>query len=283
MIRAWEMKELRKEYERWLIESDVVIGFPDDWRYLKERLSMGKFCLPATERPLKPSSPLWGWPPAHRNKTWLRHVLSYYRGKAQQIRRWREIDSPYCHALAIGAYSPWDLQRLGVFKGRMWTYGYFTEVPSTPPVQRTGEPVEILWAGRMLDWKRVDVLIRACGILKESGWDFHLTLIGDGPEKASLERLVVELGLQSVVSMLPPVSPQEVRRAMRSAYIYVLPSTQEEGWSAVIGEAMAEGCAVISTRGAGAAPLLIQPGKTGYLFPVDDIESLAGYLRGVGE
>ena len=280
MIRAWESEEARKEYKRWLVSSDVVIGFPENWQIIKERLLERKLFLLATERPLKPStSPLWGFPPQQRRKSWLRHVLSYYHGRWQRIQDWQEIDSPYCHGLAIGAYCPWDFQRLGVFKDRMWTYGYFNDVPTNLHRVKIKQSVQILWAGRMLKWKRVDILIKACDTLHQKKLDFHLMLIGDGPENSSLIKLVTDLGLQELISFHPPVNPQEVRQAMRAADIYVLPSSQEEGWGVVIGEAMSEGCAVIASADAGAAPLLIQHGKTGYLFPMDNVECLEKYLE----
>jgi glycosyltransferase involved in cell wall biosynthesis len=206
-------------------------------------------------------------------------VWSYYRYNSQRIRTWRSIDSPLCHILSIGAYCPWDLHRLGLFNDRIWTFGYFVDVPPGKPQERLDKQTQILWVGRMVDWKRVIVLIKACGILHNKKLDFHLKIIGDGPEKPSLMKLVTKLSLQNKVSFHPPISPQQVRQEMKKAHIYVLPSTQEEGWGVVIGEAMAEGCAVISTKGAGAAPILIQHGLSGYLFPVNDIEALANSLE----
>jgi glycosyltransferase involved in cell wall biosynthesis len=279
MIRAWESEHLHDEYIRWLMESDVIIGLPDDWKELKKRLSKNKLCLPATERPLKPSDPLWGTPPKQRVKSYFRHVLSYYRGKLLRIQRWHEIDSPYCHVLAIGAYCPWDFHRMRLFRNRIWTYGYFVNVPTAPPSPRVIQPVQILWAGRLVKLKRVEVLIKACKILKEKGLDFRLKIIGDGPESNSIISLVMDLGLQEMISLHPPVNPQQVRVAMQAAHIYVFPSTQQEGWGAVIGEAMSEGCAVIASDGAGSAPMLVQDGISGYLFPVDDIECLAKNLE----
>jgi glycosyltransferase involved in cell wall biosynthesis len=279
MIRVWESERAREEYHRRLTESDVVIGFPENWQVINERLSKKKFCLPATERPLKPSNPLWGVPPRKRNKSLLRNILSYYHNRLRQIIRWHEIDSIYCHILTIGHYCPWDLHRLRVFNGRMWTYGYFIDVPSIQTQKRMEETSQILWAGRMLDWKRVDVLIKACGLLFKKEMNFHLNLIGDGPERSSLLRLVTDLGLQEVVSYSPPVTTREVRLAMKAAHIFVFPSTQEEGWGAVISEAMAEGCAVVAASGAGSAQILVQHGKTGYLFQEDDVDGLALYME----
>ena len=280
MIRAWETEKARKEYQDRLFASDVVIGNPQNRQIIIERSLGKKISLLPSERPLKrQNSTIGEFLNKRRGKYSLFQTLSFYRHHSQKIQGWRSIDSPFCHVLSIGAYCPWDLHRLGLFNDRIWTFGYFIDVPSGIPQVRSDQQIQILWAGRMVNWKRVDVLIKACDILRQKKLAFHLKLIGDGPENASLMKLVTDLGLQNMVSFHPPITPLQVRQEMRTAHSFVLPSTQEEGWGAVIGEAMAEGCAVISTHGAGAAPLLIQHGKTGYLFPVNDIESLAKYLE----
>ena len=280
MIRVWESKNENEEYLKWLRESDVVVGYPENWQEIRrERLSKKKLFLLTAEHPLKPSNPLWGFPPPQRSRPWLVHTLSYYRRKWIRIQQWHWMNSPFCHLLAIGAYCPADLLRLGISAERMWTYGYFNDVPATIPQKRSALPVQVLFAGRMLEWKRVDLLIKACRILSQKNLNFQLKLIGDGPEGFALKQLTSSLGLQNVISFFPPVKPEEIRIAMREANIFVLPSSQEEGWGVVIGEAMAEGCTVVASVAAGAAPLLVQHGTTGYLFPHEDIHSLAGYLE----
>jgi glycosyltransferase involved in cell wall biosynthesis len=280
MIRAWETEKAGEEYRDRLVTCDVLIGSPRNRQIIIERSAGKKLSLLPTERPLKHQySRFWGIPHKLGGEFWPLQVWSYYRYNSQKIRTWHAIDTPFCHILSIGAYCPWDLHRLGLFKDRIWTFGYFIEVPVGKPQKRSEQQTQILWVGRMVDWKRVNVLIKACGILRKKKLDFHLKLIGEGPKKPSLIKLVTKLGLQNMVSFHPPISPQQVQREMKMAHIYVLPSTQEEGWGAVIGEAMAEGCAVISTKGAGAAPILIKHGLSGYLFPVNDIESLAKFLE----
>jgi len=66
---------------------------------------------------------------------------------------------------------------------------------------------------------------------------------------------------------------------MLSAHIYVLPSNFEEGWGAVINEAMDAGCCVVSSDGAGAAPWLIHHGETGFLYPSGNFSALADILE----
>jgi glycosyltransferase involved in cell wall biosynthesis len=74
------------------------------------------------------------------------------------------------------------------------------------------------------------------------------------------------------------MSPEEVGKAMEKADIYVLPSNQQEGWGAVVNEAMSRGCCVIGSKSAGSVPWLIRDGVNGYIFDGDDAENLGRIL-----
>jgi glycosyltransferase involved in cell wall biosynthesis len=130
----------------------------------------------------------------------------------------------------------------------------------------------------MLGWKRVDLILRAAERLRASSPPFTVDLIGDGPERNRLAALREKLGLQDVVRFLPFMPTEQVKDAMRQADIYVMPSNYLEGWGAVIGEAMAAGCCVVSSAGPGGAPWLIEHGRTGYLFSIGNLDALCAVL-----
>ena len=60
-----------------------------------------------------------------------------------------------------------------------------------------------------------------------------------------------------------------------------MPSNFEEGWGAVINEAMAAGCCVVTSNGPGAAPWLIQQGHTGFMFESGNLAQLTDTLAGL--
>jgi glycosyltransferase involved in cell wall biosynthesis len=66
---------------------------------------------------------------------------------------------------------------------------------------------------------------------------------------------------------------------MRQSDIYVLSSNRGEGWGVVANEAMAEGAVLIANEQAGAAPVLIDHGRTGFLFEDDNVDALANILK----
>lgn len=63
------------------------------------------------------------------------------------------------------------------------------------PGNKERNPGSILFAGRLVSDKGVDLLIKACGLLKKEGLTFSLTVVGDGPDREKLEQLAMHHGL----------------------------------------------------------------------------------------
>ena len=104
---------------------------------------------------------------------------------------------------------------------------------------------ELLYAGRLIDHKRVDVLLSSVRELLAAGRPVRLDVIGDGPERSNLERLAVDLGIAHLVRFLGQLeSVTEVWAHMKGARVFVSASEREGfGLSAV--EAMACGTPVV--------------------------------------
>ena len=123
--------------------------------------------------------------------------------------------------------------------------------PSTlgPRTARPTEgPLRVLWFGRMIDWKRTEVVVQALRY-ERLAEKCRLTLVGDGPEKPRLERLAKGLP----VDFVPSVPLAEVRRLLREHDVYVLSSDGGEGWGASLNEALEEGVSAVGTREARAS------------------------------
>jgi glycosyltransferase involved in cell wall biosynthesis len=187
--------------------------------------------------------------------------------------------SEWFHYLAMGGYAARDMRRLARFDGRLWQWGYFTDLPRPlPSVGERSGPLRVLWAGRMLSLKRVDTLVRAFATLRSQNDAATLTLIGEGPCRASIVRLVERLDLDGAVDLLASMPVEEVLQQMQQAHVYVLPSNAYEGWGAVVNESMSQGCAVIASHAAGSAKAIIQHGQNGMLFRPGDWRSLGRLL-----
>jgi glycosyltransferase involved in cell wall biosynthesis len=110
-----------------------------------------------------------------------------------------------------------------------------------------------VFLGRMVDWKAVDIVLRAL----ENVPGAELEVIGDGPMLGSWKSMTSELGLNDRVHFSGWLPQQECAARMRSAIALVLPSLYECG-GAVVLEAMAMGKPVIATRWGGPADYLDQ-------------------------
>jgi glycosyltransferase involved in cell wall biosynthesis len=266
VLRAGERPEDQAAFQQWWQDADVVLCGPRRCDLFASRLARQKLLLYMSERWWKP--PIGMWRLAHPR--FLRMALQFRRLAA----------SPRFHLLAIGGHAAADMRRCGLFAGRVWQWGYFTDVPQhLPDGAPRREIFNVLWAGRMLGWKRVDTLVRAFAELRSQCPAALLTLVGDGPCRGQLERLARRLGSLPATRFESSLPAAEVRQRMRNAHVYVLPSNGYEGWGAVINEAMSEGCAVVASRAAGAAATMLQDGRNGLLFTPGDWRTLAQQLR----
>ena len=138
------------------------------------------------------------------------------------------------------------------------------------------EALVVLYVGRLVPVKGVDVLLRAWARLvgRETGRALVLVLVGDGPEREVLGRLSRELGIASSVRFVG--FSAQVGNWLNCADLFVL-SSHSEGLSNALLEAMACGLPAVATA-VGGAPEVIEDGVNGLLVPADDDAALADAL-----
>lgn len=134
----------------------------------------------------------------------------------------------------------------------------------------------LIHIGRLVKWKRVDLLISAMAELKSVFADIELIIIGEGPEKDSLQEQVKEMGLaDSVFFVGSKYEPLETGRYLLSSSVYVLAGMG--GLS--INEAMSFGKPVICSVCDGTEKELVKDGYNGYFFKEGDREDLAEKIK----
>lgn len=131
--------------------------------------------------------------------------------------------------------------------------------------------------GRLAGEKGLDVLVEAVSRLVAEGVAIEVALIGDGPLRGHVERVVSGRGLQRAITLLGWRSSEGVRRELEASRGLVLPSFAE-GLPVVIMEALALGRPVIATQIAGIPELVTDRGN-GWLVPAGSVEALAAALR----
>jgi glycosyltransferase involved in cell wall biosynthesis len=160
------------------------------------------------------------------------------------------------------------------------------------------EPVDVLWngvppramrpplpsqptvvfAGRLVWEKGIDVLLHAFSQIRRQIPAARLLIAGEGPERANLETLVATLGLRESVTLLGRLPRAQLEHVCEGAWVQVVPSRWDEPFGIVAAEASMRGTAVIASSSGGLAEI-VQDGRTGYLTPPGEEGPLADALR----
>jgi glycosyltransferase involved in cell wall biosynthesis len=141
-----------------------------------------------------------------------------------------------------------------------------------PWVTRDGE---LLFVGRLVSDKGVDILIDAIHLLAERGRRPHLTVVGEGPEREPLERQAERLGLAAQVAFAGVLRGEGLVESMNRHRVLVVPSRYREPFGIVALEGIACGCLVVGSEGGGLKEAI---GPCGLTFPNGDRERLAEVL-----
>jgi lipopolysaccharide/colanic/teichoic acid biosynthesis glycosyltransferase/glycosyltransferase involved in cell wall biosynthesis len=146
---------------------------------------------------------------------------------------------------------------------------------SMESIRRSASRPILLFVGRLVHYKGVDVLLRAMG-----GLDADLMLIGDGPLRESLQGLASELGVADRVHFLGEVGDESLRAWYHACDVFVLPSlTRQEAFGMVQLEAMLCGHPVVSTDLGTGVAWVNQHERTGLVVPPRDATALHAALH----
>jgi len=169
------------------------------------------------------------------------------------------------------AVSPYTARRLreeyGVKESRIIvsTNGTNLDIIKEAPIAKNG--ADIVYVGRLLAHKNVDMLIRAVKTLAKDMPGVSCVIVGKGPESEPLKKLVKELGLSNQVRVIPPIeSSRDLFSTMKAGKAFVFPS-EREGFGLIALEAGACGLPILTLNDPGNATVdLVVPGKNGDVF-----------------
>jgi glycosyltransferase involved in cell wall biosynthesis len=140
------------------------------------------------------------------------------------------------------------------------------------------DPMRLLFVGRLVHQKGIDVLIDAFAMLEEPQ-KFRLRVVGAGSELASARRRVSDAGLDPFVEFVS--AQQDITAQYEWSEVVVLPS-RYEGMPNVVLEAMASARPVLGTNIDGTAQL-VTVGQNGWLVPKERPTALAAAIRDIGQ
>jgi glycosyltransferase involved in cell wall biosynthesis len=146
------------------------------------------------------------------------------------------------------------------------------EFRSLPGIERNRD---LIFLGRLVSDKGVDVLIRALSILKDRGTVASLTIVGKGPEEESLRELSRSCAVGSQIEFLGEKTGSELVRILNAHKIIVVPSRWREPFGIVALEGIACGCVAVGSEDGGLSDAI---GPCGLTFPNGDASRLAEVL-----
>jgi glycosyltransferase involved in cell wall biosynthesis len=136
----------------------------------------------------------------------------------------------------------------------------------------------IIFAGRLIKEKHVDMLVQAVAMILPENPDLTVVIIGDGPEREAIRFLIRDRGIPDRVLLKPFVETHdEVIGLMKSSHVCVIPSTRE-GFGIAALEALACGLPVVTVDHPDNAIRELITEETGFLSPLS-VEELASTIQ----
>jgi len=182
-------------------------------------------------------------------------------------------------------YTRQRVEKLGCPTAKLHKLPVGLDMNTFPFHERTpkpDEPVRILTVARLTAIKGHEFVIRAMARLCGQRRLVHYDIVGDGPLRKKLERLVEESHLAAQVTFHGALNSDEVRRLMTAAHIFVLASVSvegdQEGQGLVLQEAQASGLPVVATQHGGLPEGMLED-QSGFLVPERDVDALTERLE----
>lgn len=265
IIKAYESDEKYQEATSLVNESDVVMHGAAPFSFVKQRLDENKVTFGYKERIFKDG---------YYHLLSPRALANYYK----YYTRYR--DKKY-YMLCASAFTAPDTAKLFAFPNKCFKWGYFTSVDLNCDINNcmnAKEPNSILWVARFINWKHPETAVLATAKLKAKGYSFKLRMIGGGELKNETEKKINEYGLTDCITLLGNMPNKEVLEWMKRSSIFIFTSDRNEGWGAVLNEAMSNACTAIASNRIGASPFLIKDGLNGFTYKDGDTDDLANKI-----
>jgi len=175
------------------------------------------------------------------------------------------------HIIAVSDKTKKDLIKIGVKESEITIIPNGIDFDEIQLIEKSEKKFDVLFAGRLIKDKNIDILIKAIKLAKKELPEIKLGIIGDGPERFKLETLAKNLDLEQNVEFLDFIENYDDFIAiMKSSKIFVLPSTRE-GFGITALEANACGLPVIAVKHEqSAVNEIVKDGINGFLVNLSD-------------
>lgn len=245
-------KDTAREIYDLTMAADAVIFGSKPKNLFQKRVRSGKLTFNFSERLFKRSA-LMVCSPAHQIRLRKKNLFD-------------RTNAPYL--LSVGDYSARDYRSLGYPKDRILKWGYFPPLSGTPPRELMENKQEntIVWVARFIKWKHPEHVAELGRYLQKHNVPFRIKMIGIGELLGPTMEMIDAYGLSEHIEVVGALPPEQVRREFEKAQIALLTSDRNEGWGAVVNEAMNSGCAFVGNRSIGAITYLVNDGENGMTY-----------------
>lgn len=248
-----------EEAKGWIEESDaVLIGGTSD-RYIQNRLDEGRLVFRIEETIFKNG---------------IKDVLNPHKWNMIYKCHFRYRHKPV-YMLCASANLEKELRRMDLYKGKMLRWGYFPETreydldallkAKKDNLDQSGI-VEIVWCARFIWWKHPEYVVALARQWRDKRLPIHVTMIGGGAMYDDVRRTIQVEKLEKYITLTGPIQQEEVRQYMEKAQVFLGTSGREEGWGAVLNEAMNSACIPVVHEKMGAAGYMIRENKNGFTY-----------------
>ena len=259
VVRAYENDEEYARAKKLADESDIVIIGSTTDDLIEDRLKADKITFRYRSRILLFTDGFWKT--IFNKEKW--HLLY------QRHLKYRNNKNLYM--LCANAYGANDFGALGLYKNKMYKWSYFLEtnhydIDKLIEEKEKNEKMEIVWVARFIGWKHPEIAIFLAKTLKEQNYNFKLKMLGTGYLEEEMKRRIKEFKLEDVVEIVGQVPSDKVKDYYEKANIFIGTSDSNEGWGAVVNEAMNAGCVIIANKKMGSVPFLIKDKENGIIY-----------------
>ena len=264
VVKAYESVNQLTHAHQLADDAEVVIigSAPED--FVSRRIQSGKLTFRYSERWFK-SKPWFLTGPRGWLNFWKNHIR--YRNKP-------------LYMLCASAFTAKDVNTIGAYKNKCFKWGYFTKVDEldldelNERHKASERSVRIMWCARFVDLKHPELPILLAARLKDKGYNFVIDMFGSGEELERTKFLADSLNVKDCVNFRGNRPNDQILDEMRRHDIFLFTSDKNEGWGAVLNEAMSNGCIAVGSDKIGSVPFLIQNRVNGCIFKSENIDSL---------
>lgn len=264
IICSYESEESSRKAHMLAETSDIVIIGSASDSYIENRLKNGKLTFKYSERFFK------------NGINWKNFINRW----ACIFWKFKRFEQYPLYVLCASAYTSADVNTFANFKGRCFKWGYFTKVnmdymlEASESDATSSEMIPLMWCARFLNWKHPELPVKLARCLKEKGYKFSLDMYGTGVELERTKKLARDLDVCDVVNFCGVLPNEQILEQMKKHEVFLFTSDFNEGWGAVLNEAMSCGCAVVASHAIGSVPFLIQDGINGLIYENENLYSL---------